>query len=600
MGRAAGAIRGWWHALGRLWRTSLQFRVTASTLALSAAVVFLLGMVLQNQITTRLLEMKEADAIEQTRAAVEIAEHELVGIEADPETVGTRLENALTQITSPAPGAGDTGSGAAGAFEPVLASGGSDRPEEDTVAAGAYHKVPDGMREFVESGLESTQIHTVAGETYLIVGAPMTSTPRQPQLYMLFPLASEINTVATVQNTLVFGGIVLLGLLAAIASLVTRQVVLPVRRAANAAGRFAEGELDKRLSVVGEDDLSKLAISYNEMAASIQQQIHQLEEFGQLQRRFTSDVSHELRTPLTTVRMAADVLYASREQFPDGLSRSTELLVDELDRFEALLRDLLEISRLDAGVEELAAEDLDVRTLLERVHEQMRGLAESAGSSIELDLPEEEIRADLDARRVERILRNLLGNAVDHGEGLPVRVQLAADDNALAISVRDYGVGLRVGEADLVFSRFWRADPSRNRRTGGTGLGLAISQEDARLHGGELVAWGMPGYGSCFRLTLPRRIGGSFEVSPLALPPDPPEIPDSPEGVTQPMPQIGGVEHDERSADPDGHAEPADTAVDATGDSGEAAADSDAAGSDADAGSWGSSGGPSDREGVHR
>ncbi|SNR31912.1 two-component system, OmpR family, sensor histidine kinase MtrB [Haloechinothrix alba] len=538
IGRLGRRARQQWSGIGSLWRTSLQFRVTASTLALSSAVVFLLGMVLQNQITTRLLETKEADAIEQTRASLQVAEQELVGIDADPDTLGARLENALTQITSTAPGGGDTSGSAAGDFEPVLASGGSDRPEEDTVSAGAYHKVPDGLREFVESGLESTQIHTVGGETYLIVGAPMTSTPRQPQLYLLFPLAAEQNTVATVQNTLVFGGIVLLGLLAAIASLVTRQVVLPVRRAANAAGRFAEGELDKRLSVVGDDDLSKLAISYNEMAASIQQQIRQLEEFGQLQRRFTSDVSHELRTPLTTVRMAADVLYASREQFPDGLSRSAELLVDELDRFEALLRDLLEISRLDAGVEELSAEHIDVRTLIDRVYEQVHGLAGSAGSTIELDLPEEEVYGDVDARRVERILRNLLANAVDHCEGLPVRVQLAANDEAVAIAVRDYGVGLRVGEAELVFSRFWRADPSRNRRTGGTGLGLAISQEDARLHGGELLAWGLPGYGSCFRLTLPRRIGESFEVSPLGLPPDPPDVPENVEGPTEPLAQV--------------------------------------------------------------
>ncbi|MGH3519002.1 MAG: MtrAB system histidine kinase MtrB [Haloechinothrix sp.] len=524
--RATDFCRRQLTTISELWQTSLQFRVTASTLALSSAVVFVLGMVLQNQITVRLIETKERAAIAQTRAVLRTAELELVGgIDADPTTLGDRLQNALNKITSSSPASQEAAGSAAGAFEPVLASGGADDALVDPIHAGTFHKVPDSLRDFVESGLESTQIHTADGETYLIVGTPVTNTARQVQLYLLFPLASEKNTVSTVQNTLIVGGLVLLLLLAGIANLVTRQVVLPVRRAANAAGRFAEGDLDKRLAVVGEDDLAKLAKSYNEMAASIQVQIRQLEEFGQLQRRFTSDVSHELRTPLTTVRMAADVLHASREQFPAGLARSTELLVDELDRFEALLGDLLEISRLDAGVEELAAEYIDVRPIVERVREQVRVLAGKAGSPIQLDLPDTEVFADVDSRRVERILRNLVANAVDHGEGLPVKVRLAATDDAIAITVRDYGVGLRLGEDELVFSRFWRADPSRNRRTGGTGLGLAISQEDARLHGGELLAWGMPGHGSCFRLTLPREQGKPITESPLGLPPDPPVLP---------------------------------------------------------------------------
>jgi two-component system sensor histidine kinase MtrB len=256
------------------------------------------------------------------------------------------------------------------------------------------------------------------------------------------------------------------------------------------------------------------------MAESIQRQIRQLEDFGALQRRFTSDVSHELRTPLTTVRMAADVLHASRAQFPPGLARSTELLVDELDRFETLLADLLEISRLDAGVEDLVAEYVDVRGIVDRAVESVRRIAETAGSELVVELPATEVVAEVESRRVERILRNLLANAIDHGEGRPVTLRLAFDDDAIAVIVRDHGVGLRPGEAELVFNRFWRADPSRNRHTGGTGLGLAISLEDARLHGGGLDAWGEPGSGACFRLTLPRRQGGTFVSSPAPLPGD--------------------------------------------------------------------------------
>ena len=506
-------------AFGELWRHSLQFRVTVSTLALSSAVVFVLGMVLQNQITTRLTDTKRQAAVAQTQQVVGTAESELVGI-SDQDALTDRLTNVLKKITSSSSDDPGSATSAAGAFEPVLSAGGSNSTE----SAGPIWKVPDTLQRFAEGNQVAWQIHTVednsgARTTYLIVGAPVTTTGRPIQLYLLFPMTAEQSTVSTVRNTLLVGGVVLLGLLAGISNLVTRQVVRPVRQAAAAAAKFAGGELDQRLPVTGEDDLSKLADSYNEMAASIQSQIRQLEEFGTLQRRFTSDVSHELRTPLTTVRMAADVLHASREQFPAGLARSTELLVDELDRFEALLGDLLEISRLDAGVEELSAEYIDVAPVALRAVEQVRVIAGTAGSTIDVDLPDGETPAEIDARRIERILRNLLANAVDHSEGKAIRLTLRANEHAVAFTVRDHGVGLRPGEADLVFNRFWRADPSRNRRTGGTGLGLAISQEDARLHGGFLEAWGSPGDGACFRLTLPRRQGEPFDQVPLPLVP---------------------------------------------------------------------------------
>jgi two-component system, OmpR family, sensor histidine kinase MtrB len=508
---------------GVLWRRSLQVRVVVSTLALSSAVVFVLGMVLQNQITDRLLETKEEAAIAATRDAVQVVEAQLVGVNPTTDAVRSRLTSAINQLTSSSPN-GDTASSAAGAFEPVLTSDSSVLTEAgDTIAVGLYDDVPDSLRHFVQTNQLAVQIHTVdrasGRTTFLIVGAPFGTANRPMQLYMLFPLTAEQRTISVVQSTLLVGGLVLLVLLAGIANLVTRQVVRPVRSAAQAAERFAGGELNERMVVVGEDDVAKLAESYNEMAESIERQIRQLEEFGTLQRRFTSDVSHELRTPLTTVRMAADVLHASREQFPPGLARSTELLVDELDRFEALLADLLEISRLDAGVEELVAEYVDVRPIAVRAARAVGTIARNAGSEIVLDLPDEEASAEVDARRIERVLRNLLANAVDHGEGRPVRLRMAFDDTTLAVTVRDYGIGLRQGEADLVFNRFWRADPSRNRHTGGTGLGLAISVEDARLHGGALDAWGEPRKGACFRLTLPRRQGTGYEVSPLELPP---------------------------------------------------------------------------------
>jgi two-component system sensor histidine kinase MtrB len=539
--RAADQAHGHWQAFGGLWRRSLQLRVVVSTLALSSAVVFVLGMVLQVQITDQLLETKTAAVIRQGNTSALAVQPDLSGLNPGPDSVKTRFVSAVNKLTSAGSGQDATTAGA-GAFEPVLADGGGVESGGLVPAVGPFADVPAELRELVESGGSATQIHTVQRETgtttLLVYGAPVNTSARAMQLYLLFPLTSEQRTSEVVQSTLVVGGVVLLVLLAMIANLVTRQVVRPVRQAAEVAERFADGSLDERMPVVGEDDVARLAESYNEMAESIQEQIQQLEEFGQLQRRFTSDVSHELRTPLTTVRMAADVLHASREQFPSGLARSTELLVDELDRFESLLGDLLEISRLDAGVEELAAETVDVRVLARRAHDSVRAIANGTGTTVVMDLPDHEVLAEVDARRVERVLRNLLANAVDHGEGLPVELTLRSDHHAVAVVVRDHGVGMRPGEADLVFNRFWRADPSRNRRTGGTGLGLSISLEDARLHGGWLEAWGERGQGAAFRLTLPCKHGHELTGSPLPL--EPPGLQRSAEAgadaVTEPEP----------------------------------------------------------------
>jgi len=564
--RVVEQARRRWLAFGELWRRSLQLRVVVSTLALSSAVVFVLGMVLQMQITNQLLETKTNAAIRQAKASAAVVQPDLLGLNPGPDSVRTRFLSARNKINTASNGQ-DVASSGAGAFEPVFDDADNVGADGQPNAVGPYWEVPEGLAKMVETGFSGSQITTVDRETgpttLLVVGVPVSTSARAMQLYLLFPLTTEQATAEVVQNTLVVGGLVLLLLLAVIANLVTRQVVRPVRQAAEVAERFADGSLDERMIVVGEDDVARLAQSYNEMAESIQEQIQQLEDFGQLQRRFTSDVSHELRTPLTTVRMAADVLHASREQFPGGLARSTELLVDELDRFESLLGDLLEISKLDAGVEELAADPVDVRVLARRAHDAVRAIAKGNGTTIVMDMPDHEVTAELDSRRVERILRNLLANAVDHGEGLPVELTVRGDGNAVAITVRDHGVGLRAGEAELVFNRFWRADPSRNRRTGGTGLGLSISLEDARLHGGWLEAWGERGYGAVFRLTLPCTHGHEIASSPLPLEPtDLPAIeaepvPDSPEQVDlaeseftwQPAKPVGELESGEPPAE---------------------------------------------------
>lgn len=191
----------------------------------------------------------------------------------------------------------------------------------------------------------------------------------------------------------------------------------------------------------------------------------------------------------------------------------------ELDRFESLLTDLLEISRFDAGAAVLEIEATDLRGCVERAVDAHRTLAGRKGVELVVHEPSFPVVAEMDSRRIDRVLRNLIANAIEHGDGRPVEVTLGANDSAVAVTVRDHGVGLRPGEAALVFTRFWRADPARARTTGGTGLGLAISLEDARLHAGRLEAWGAPGEGSCFRLTLPRHADATITGSPLPLSP---------------------------------------------------------------------------------
>jgi two-component system, OmpR family, sensor histidine kinase MtrB len=518
-----------------VWRRSLQVRVVVSTVALSFTVVLVLGMVLQTQIADQLLETKTQAALLQAENSRAVVESELGAVDPSSASLAGRLTTAVDRLTNPERAGDGAVTTSAGVFEPVLVDG--VRPAG---AAGSGQKVgpledvPVVLRSAVERGALAYKITTVRRDsgalTMLVVGMPVGSAGRTLQLYLLFPLTAEQRTLSLLQSTLVVGGLVLLVLVAGIASLVTRQVVVPVRQAAEVAERFAGGHLEERIPVIGEDDMARLGTSFNEMAESIQRQIRQLEEFGALQRRFTSDVSHELRTPLTTVRMAADLLYESRAELDPVLSRSAELLVHELDRFESLLADLLEISRHDAGVADLLGETTDVRGTVRHAVAAVRTVAERAGSQVELELPTEAVLAEIDPRRVERILRNLISNALDHGEGHPVRVVVAADDDAVAVLVRDHGVGLQPGQQELVFTRFWRGDPSRNRRTGGTGLGLSISLEDARLHGGWLQAWGAPGRGSAFRLTLPRSRGTELTSSPLPLSPDDPEDPDDPEG----------------------------------------------------------------------
>ncbi|PZS16772.1 MAG: sensor histidine kinase [Pseudonocardiales bacterium] len=500
------------------WRHSLQLRVGTTTVLVTGVVVLVIGILLVDQVAGGILRAKKQAAIGQAQIGLASAQQVLAGIDAG---VAADVLNAQTHITADLTASG----GSAGLFSIVIES-----TSVSNVDAATGSDIPASLRQSVRRSNLAVQYAPVRATPGgnrlvrgLIVGEPVQARTGLFELYYLFPLTAEQQTIALIQRTVLIAALALILLVLAIALLVTRQVVRPVRVAAQTAGRLAGGDLAQRIKVRGTDDIARLGQSFNDMAGSLQRQIRRLEDLSRLQRRFTSDVSHELRTPLTTIRMASELLHANRAGFPPELGRSAELLRAELDRFEALLGDLLEISRYDAGAANLEAETADLRGVVAAAVDASRMLAERHDTEIVVHEPGRPVTADMDSRRVERILRNLVGNALDHGEGKPVVITIGYDDHAVAITVRDHGLGLRPGEPGLVFNRFWRGDPSRSRLTGGTGLGLAISLEDARLHDGWLQAWGERGRGAQFRLTLPRHAGHTLMSSPLPLNPDDPD-----------------------------------------------------------------------------
>jgi two-component system sensor histidine kinase MtrB len=520
----------------RRWRRSIQVRVVSSTLVVSAIVVALLGFVVLQQVKQGLIQAKLKSSVAEEQLGVSNA-RTLLSSDSGSLDVQALLQEVV-QALSPVQGGAEGGYEVVG-YELVTGTQSSTQPALSTGLLAS--SVPTKLRRALngtsqyyytytrlvyDDGARSpgSAVHNYSSYPALAIGSSMEvpeGSFNTYQFYYLFSLQQPQQTLALVWRTLLLSGIALVVLLAGIAWLVTRQVVTPVRMAARIAERLADGRLQERMKPKGEDDLARLAASFNKMADSLQRQIRRLEELSRIQRRFVSDVSHELRTPLTTVRMAADVLHEARADFDPASARSAELLQTQLDRFESLLGDLLEISRHDAGAASLEADALDVRDLVRRVIDATEPLAARRGSVVTVHMPDEPCICEADGRRVERILRNLLVNAAEHGEGSPIDVYVVADAAVVAIAVRDHGIGLRPGESSLVFNRFWRADPARARTTGGTGLGLSIASEDARLHGGRLQAWGERGKGSQFVLTLPRQAGSIVTGSPILVePPD--------------------------------------------------------------------------------
>ena len=529
----SNSTRPWYAAIGhallvtaggirRSWRRSLHTRVVTTTALAGAIVTLVLGSYMYHRIASGLVESKMASAEADSQSRRSDAQGILSSTpNTDLSSLRQLAYDMTTQLSSP----GDDQSRRV-VFMQAIDNTAQPIPRLSASPA-TVEMIPEAIRQALRADPDHQQVQIITVQypgrdkvPAVLVGSRV-SVPNAGQydLYFIYPMDAEVSTLNIVKGSFAAGGVALLALLAALAYLVTRMVVTPVRSAAHVSERLTAGALNERMEVHGEDDLARLATSFNAMADSMQRQIRQLEDLSSLQQRFTSDVSHELRTPLTTIRMAVDMIHASRADFSQPVARSAELLSAELDRFESLLADLLEISRFDAGAAALTLDPGDVRAIVDRVVDASQVLADRNGTELRV-FGKSGVLVPMDERRIERILRNLVTNAIEHGERKPIDIEIGANRTAVAVTVRDRGVGLNPGDAVRVFNRFWRADPARARTTGGTGLGLSISLEDARLHDGWLQAWGSPGEGSCFRLTLPRQRGMAITQSPLPLAPD--------------------------------------------------------------------------------
>ena len=501
-------------------RRSLQARWVAATVIMSAIALVSVGGFLSYSISAGLFETRQQQILaEAERAVVEVQNTFTASTSTDTATLQGLMNTVVPNLESRTTNSSRT---VALLRSPGQANG---QYLQSPVSLGLDASiVPEKLRESVRSHSSKLAYQSVSlnvggvAHPGLIVGSHIEiPVAGAYELYLVYDLGSAQQTLDFVQSTLVFGGAIMILLIGAVSFYVTGRIVSPVRKAAEVSALLAAGDLEPRLVASGEDVIAALGKSFNTMADSMQGKISELSKLSQMQQEFVSDVSHELRTPLTTIKLSAELLQARRDELSPSAVRNLDKLTGQINRFEDLLADLLEISRFDAKsvVGDFEVEDLNGVVGMALAH--IQPLADSKGSSLEIDIPNGAVEAEFDPRRIERVLRNLLSNAIEHGEGKPIRVVVGQSATAVAVTVTDYGVGMTQAQVARVFDRFWRADPARKRTTGGTGLGLAIALADTTLHNGWLQLVSSPNKGTTFRLTLPRKQKVLFTQSPLPL-----------------------------------------------------------------------------------
>ena len=505
----------------RLWRESLQFRALATAGVLMFLSFLAVGWSLSSQIATSLFENQKSQALQESISGFRNVQSVLNSSEMRSDSeIRRNVSRTLTVL--------DAGASGKRSWILVPLEGQGKQgfiPEQSSDKSLNSSSIPTDFKNTVRDrdGVywQTSTITTFENNrerTYpvLIVGTHV-SIAQNPSygLFTVYDMTDSSETIAHI-NFVLFGGFcALLTVVLSVVWFVTRFVVRPITQTAITAERLAAGDLDRRVSVKGEDQAARLGISFNRMADSLQEKIVQLERLSTLQQRFVSDVSHELRTPLSTVRLGTELLYDSRENMTPMQVRSVELLHGQVDRFQSMLADLLEISRFDAGSAMLTIDTEDFIQVLSNILQEALPHLERTNTKLNVHTNHESIMVDMDRVRIERVLRNLLYNAIEHGESRPIDVYVDANATNLGIAVRDHGIGLSEDEAVQVFNRFWRADTSRKRTLGGTGLGLSIAAEDVRLHGGTLEAWGEKGRGACFTMNLPLVHGAPLGESPV-------------------------------------------------------------------------------------
>ena len=501
--------------IARRIRHSLSARLAVAITLAVLVIVLVSGVIIASQLRTSMFETRRdailADASLRFSSAQSVFSSSTA---SSPAQVQESARGALASLKASAAGAGATNVA-------LLRS-------EGTAASLRINQIEDEqmrglvtaqMRAAVAGGgaqWQSVAIRSSDGkkeEPGILVGTQV-QLPRAGthELYILYSLSADQAQVDVVLRVLLLSSLPVIVALPIGVFALLHRLLLPVRVTAQAATKASEGDLDVRVDVHGDDEMADLGRAFNAMTSSLQDTISRYDELAKLQQRFVSDVSHELRTPLTTIRMAEDVVWDNRDELPAHARRSAELLHDQTERMEQMLADLLEISRYDAASALLDAEERDLRPIVTRVVEACADLAQRQGVTVEIVAP---VRAgaEIDERRIERVIRNLVVNAIEHADGTTV----AATETDVACRVRDRGVGMTQEVADHVFDRFYRADTARARTTGGTGLGLAIATEDVAIHGGRLQAYGEPGKGASFLMTLPKRAGEEIASRPLVL-----------------------------------------------------------------------------------
>ncbi|MEZ7127924.1 ATP-binding protein [Nonomuraea sp. AD125B] len=329
-----------------------------------------------------------------------------------------------------------------------------------------------------------TQRRVIRGELWLIVGTEVhratNGVPEATGLraFVFFPMRADVSQLDTLRARLFQGGIAIVLIALVVALFSARQVLLPVRRLSAAAQALGEGRLDTRLPVHGQDELAGLTARFNDAAAALELSVSELRSLEAMSRRFVADVSHELRTPLTAMTAVADVLSEEANRLPEAPAEAVRLVLGEIERLRELVEHLIEISRFDAGTATLNLEPVNVADAIDDCL-GTRGWTEQVKVNASQGLT-----ANLDPRRFDVIVANLVGNALKHG-GPPVVVSARSTENGLEIRVRDHGKGIPREALPHVFDRFFKAGAGR-ARSQGSGLGLAIARANVHLHGGTI------------------------------------------------------------------------------------------------------------------